>query len=112
MPQRTLGNPDRAFSAPASVAADRLPLPERGELRHDYLVVFDFTIQHTDLAREPAGVRDHVLGDRRLVEGGIASRLECDETGFLGRKHTFRSLHGELRISPERSLSLHDGPHG
>src|SRR5262245_41507887 len=101
-------------TAVASLAVDTSssPLPERGVPGRDQLVVPDLSLQGADVAGEPADVGNQLLGDGRLVEGGVARDLVRDETRLLGGKQALRGRHRQRWIGTERALGFHDGADG
>src|SRR5215470_9300425 len=95
-----------------NVPSRSYPFPESSELGRNQLAVPDLAFQGADLAGEPADVSDHLLGNGRVVEGGITRHLVRDEARLLGGKQALCSLHGQLRVGAESTLGFHDGPHG
>src|SRR5262245_31256628 len=83
-PTWTSSEPTRTCPRRASprgfYARSRGQTPQRGELRRDELAVVGLSFEDAHLAGEPAGMGDHLLGNRRLVERGVPGHLERDET--------------------------------
>ena len=88
-----------------------LASPQRSELRRDQFAVPDLTFEDAHLTRESAGMGEHLLSNRRVVELDIPRDLERDEARLLGGKQPLRRLRGELRRRSERPLRFHDCSH-